>query len=615
MVLNKTLLNMTTQNTPAPLESRSRYWRRVLRPIFWWLLLVLVLFGVHKHQQLMETTRLNFTVTLAGQTAEATATFDGKRIFSGQQIPLGHHQFMVTHPNGETYSTNLFIWYGAHNFGIIDLKRTMGTLSVTVDPPADWLVIRGPEWSVTLSNSAGLTKLVPTDAYIIEAGYPHSRQNSSTCVFANQTATCNIAPHFGGLKLGCDQSDAVFQLLVADGQLVSEGSFPATVSKLPQGDYKVTTTHHGHQRTDALTVKADTISSVEADFQYGKVVFETSPTGAAVVTANGNWGQTPLTLTELLPGDWTFTLERNGYQSVQVSLNVAANQTVHVSTNLVSETYLHAMEEARQYMAAADYDHALQSAGDALAARPADAEARTIQNEATGLGGLKRAQALGTQGDYIGGGKLLALALQLLPDNEEIKNLIADFKKHEPEQIERERVERLNRPRQVYNDALKTFTISGMFEDHEIKTTMPANAAASAISDALATVHPAYKLTGNTSPKPETYYISAWQEDSSILATPTARRQCIIVCGQATDKETQIFYKVLEFKTEAQIKFSIGNLIGTPVAVNYIPIDASKEAEMTDKLRAQIQAGVSNLTVRIQFAIGQTPAVQPTASP
>ena len=149
------------------------HWWRTLRPLFLWFLLVLVLFGIHTHQRLMEKTRLDFTVTLQGRTLyDANTTFDGQPITGGQRISLGSHIFLVTHPKGETYSTNLSIWYGEHHLGTIDLKRTMGTLSVTADPPADWLVIRGPEWSVALTNSSGLTKSVPTDVYEIEAGNP-----------------------------------------------------------------------------------------------------------------------------------------------------------------------------------------------------------------------------------------------------------------------------------------------------------------------------------------------------------------------------------------------------------------------------------------------------------
>ena len=91
---------MATPVSPTPSEDRTQYWRRVLRPLFWWLLLVL--FGIHTHQRLMEKTRLNFTATLAGHMPfpEDVATFDGQPAFNGQNIPLGNHQFTVTQPKG-----------------------------------------------------------------------------------------------------------------------------------------------------------------------------------------------------------------------------------------------------------------------------------------------------------------------------------------------------------------------------------------------------------------------------------------------------------------------------------------------------------------------------------
>jgi len=138
---------------------------RGLRPIILWLLLVAVLFAIHTHQRLMERTRLDFTISLAGQIPfiEPVATLDGNTVFNDERVSLGSHQFMVTHPKGETFTTNLFIWYGGHNFGNIDLKRAKGTLSITIDPPAPWLSIQGPEFSVTLTNSTGFSDSVPTD--------------------------------------------------------------------------------------------------------------------------------------------------------------------------------------------------------------------------------------------------------------------------------------------------------------------------------------------------------------------------------------------------------------------------------------------------------------------
>ena len=49
-----------------------------------------------------------------------------------------------------------------------------------------------------------------------------------------------------------------------------------------------------------------------------------------------------------------------------------------------------------------------------------------------------------------------------------------------------------------------------------------------------------------------------------------------------------------------------------PVSEELIPVSPARIPDMTDKLKAQIQAGVSNVTAIIQGAIGQTPAVQPT---
>ena len=132
---------------------------------------------------------------------------------------------------------------------------------------------------MTLTNSSGLTQSVPTDEYTVEADYPHWQKSDTTSVFVNQSTAYTFAPHFGGLQLGCNQSDATYQLLSADGLLISDGILPATVTGLPAGNYKMIATHHDHQRTDTLTVKADTTSPEQFDFNYGAAVFETTPDG------------------------------------------------------------------------------------------------------------------------------------------------------------------------------------------------------------------------------------------------------------------------------------------------------------------------------------------------
>jgi hypothetical protein len=181
----------------------------------------------------------------------------------------------------------------------------------------------------------------------------------------------------------------------------------------------------------------------------------------------------------------------------------------------------------------------------------------------------------------------------------------AGYKTHEPEQIERQRVERLNRPKTVYDETLGEYVDANLFDDHELNSSKSVVSVAGAIEQALLTVQPAYKIIVDREPKPDTYLITASQDDKGLLSI-NGRRECIIVCGQTTDTNTEILFKVLEYKAKHNV--SMPGLLAFRDDESFTPIDKSKIANMNDKLLAQLQAGVSNLTVRIQGAIGQSPA-------
>jgi len=64
------------------------------------------------------------------------------RLRVDKSFPLARYVYGVA-SKAEPFSTNLFVWYGEHNFGQINLKRAKGVLEVHVNPPADLLTIRG----------------------------------------------------------------------------------------------------------------------------------------------------------------------------------------------------------------------------------------------------------------------------------------------------------------------------------------------------------------------------------------------------------------------------------------------------------------------------------------
>ena len=233
-----------------------------------------------------------------------------------------------------------------------------------------------------------------------------------------------------------------------------------------------------------------------------------------------------------------------------------------------------------------------------------DAEALALQHNASGLGSLQRAKKLGLQGDYIGGQKELAATLTVFPDHAEAKALAGEYKRREPEQREKLRLERLNRPKNIFDALSAKKTDAKLFESHALTTTKPVQEVVSAIVTALQQVPSPFIITAKNSPEPENYIISAKQTDTGILSSG-GYRICLIVCGQARDDETQIYFKLLDYKAKHDV--SMPGLLAFRDDVSYVPIHPSRIPDMTAKLQAQVQAGVSNLTVRIQGAIGQTP--------
>ncbi|MEI8315079.1 MAG: PEGA domain-containing protein, partial [Verrucomicrobiota bacterium] len=453
--------------------NRAQQWSRGLRPLLWWGLFVLVLYGYRQHQLASERTRLNFSVSLQQKPIgyESSAALDGTPFASGDKVSIGWHQLLVSHPKAEPCSTNFFTWYGAHDFGQINLKRSTGTLEVQISPPAPWLQIQGPEFSQILTNTSGLTVSVPTDVYSIDVRYAHWQQHDQVSVRNGVSTPWRIAPQLGTVTATCAQTGASFELLTPDNRPVETGEFPATITELPAGNYKIISQHHRNRRGDMVVVKSGITNDVRVEFVYGKVVLETEPAGATVLMDGGQiLGDTPLNLPELPTGTWKLTLQRNGYEPAAVSLEVLANQTTTFRTNLVSRNYTAAMTTAERFLAAKDYNRALQAIGDALLAKPNDPVAFKLQRDAAGYVSLRRAETLGKQGDYIAGVKELEATLNALPNNSEALQLLADFKQRVPEQMERMRVERLNRGKKLFETVLSQQGDANLFETHEFKT-------------------------------------------------------------------------------------------------------------------------------------------------
>jgi hypothetical protein len=611
-------------------QSRTRRFFRVLCPLFLWFALVLILFGIHEHQVWIERTRIYFDLTMEGQRQNdltamlnagdtpfgAIATIDGHPILNGYRIPLGNHTFTITQSKADTFSTNLFIWYGRHDMGTIDLKRAKGMLNVRADPPAPLLLIEGPEYSVALTNSAGINKLVPTDEYTVSAQYEHWENSASAKVFTNIVGQVEFTPKFGVLELTCSQSEASFQVNTLNGAPIQTGDFPALIRNLPDKTYEIVTWHHNHKWIQKSRVVAGMTNSFRIDPQYGTLVLETMPPGASVTADGGrDLGTTPLTLNELQPGTMKFNLRLNNYESCSASLEIAANQTKSFHTNLTSQSYTSSMRAARQAMNNRNYDDASRFLSDALRAQPGDAAATALLKQAESLGSIGRAAALGKQGDYIAGIRELEKALTATPDDDRARTMLADFKQHEPEQrarIERENSETLTNVFHAFTDKING---ASFVEMHELTTSKSVYKLQAALAEQFNTVAPVFRLThsGWTN---ETFFIDADQEISG------GGRLCMIVGTQIKEGETRILFKNIEYKSDPVGLKILGAILNVTTTTfngrtvkyqaNFHPIDPT-ETKLSESDKTRLSEGNRIVSERIQHAIENAVATSTNA--
>ena len=612
---------MKSDSPQAAPETHAGYWRRVLRPLFWWGILVVVLFAVHQHQLALERTRIYFSFNLqeTNVLTEAVVMLDGQPLANGDKISLGSHRFTITHPKAESFATNFFAWYGRHDFGKLNLKRGMGTLNVAAEPAAKMITITGPEFSLTLHDSAGTNVLVPTDTYHVSARYTRRSDERNFEVTAGNVTHCTFAPHMGTISLSCNETPASFELLDGNGNLVERGDVPAFLTELPSGRYAIRVAYGNWEVKHEVSVLDRETNDVPFHFTFGAARFESVPPGAQVFTANGAYlGVTPVVVTDLVPSTADYRLQLNGYDAATVRVPVAENETNMASATLVSLSYLGSLRTAKQDMESGNYKNALASLDQSLTAKPGDTEALNLQTSAKVRYLVQEAKGLAKAGDYVTAGQKLEAALEILPDDVEAKNLQSDYRKHEAEQrklnaerqkadaaqqeataeagAEKQRQERLNRPHDYFAKMMGEKPHSADFVDQMMKANGDASDLRGKIADALSkSLLLKFTIEQNEEPFPGGFLIRAK------ISMLDGVRRCYIVGGQTADGEVTIVFKVMEYAWPPDL--TLAALVSRPSDDKAIPLGQSNLSPSAKESRREL--GIKIVRERIQQAIHQ----------
>jgi tetratricopeptide (TPR) repeat protein len=602
----------------------SLHWRRALRPFLWWGIMVLLMFAYRAHQNWSARTCVFLNPTLKGNQvwADATAALDGEEFglfpSQGQKVSIGWHSLRITHPKAKPYLTNLFIWYGVNDLGQIALERATGILLVSANPPAPRIEIRGPEFSMTLTNTPGITSSVPTDAYVIEALYKYWQRRDEVTVFADQGVTPSFAPRMGTLEITASHSDAVYQLLGEKERWIDAGRLPATINGLPEGKYRLRSTRKADQREMPVLVKAGATNAIQVEFLYGAAVIESDPPGAAVRSGGNELGIAPLSLPELKPGAFDFVLQKDGFESVASSLTIIAYQTNGFRTNLVSQHYTSAIARARFLYSEKNFASAAEAATEALKHKAGDEAAIQMLRSAKGRTHLERAEQSGSRGDYAAAIKDANAALESLPDSEYAKTLLADLTKRENERIEAEkkrqaelaeqerrkreaelaaqmRQQRLNRLSTMFYELNRSYNNAAQFSRHELATTNTAASVATAINNTLGGGQPSFELVSYEWPQAGYFKIQSRHRIG------IGYRECLIVGAQVADGETQIFWKVFEYEQLPDLKL-LNGFMTISGSFKMTSQDPKVEQKKAERFQERIKEGIKIVRERIQNA-------------
>lgn len=592
-----------------PGQTRLGQWLRVLRPLGWWLLLVLVLYGHRTHQRLLAQTRLQVAPTLAGKSVkmEAGLRLDGQPFRNGSLVSLGRHTLAITHPKADPYLTNLSIWYGERDLGEIELERTQGTLAVAADPRAAVLTISGPGFRLSLTNSPGMTSSVPTDNYVIRAQYSYWQGSEEAVVSADTTTRSSFAPKLGALSIESNQAEAEFELRGADGRTMKTGMMPTTITGLPVGTYKVVARFHGDQRQLNASVVDGQTNAARLDFIYGTAVLESVPAGATVSAGDGRErGRTPLRLPELPPGQWKFTLRLDGYLTAAVTLDIVPLQTNSFQTNLVKRSFALALEQARRAVQAANYPAAIAASREALQEQPGNSAAEGFLRQANVGDALQKADNLARRRDYAAAMQQVEAALAISPEDEKAKALAVTYKnaiqdaqsKVEEGRRQQAAAQRARRPREYFEQRMGTTRNSPLFDQQEIKVKGSLADVEAKLVRALTNQEPVFKPVAQEQPDTETFFLQARQ--SLKLG---GWRRCDLVGGQTGEGEVTLVFKVFEYAYAEEL--SIRAIVGSGDEKEMVPVHASRLAPTKSSLLKRRDEGIQLVRSLIRQATGE----------
>jgi phage replication-related protein YjqB (UPF0714/DUF867 family) len=210
-----------------------------------------------------------------------------------------------------------------------------GDISFTSTPTGATILVDGV--STGLVTPSSVTNLIPgTHSYTLSlSGYYDA--TGSVTVLGGSSSPVDVAMTLivGATSFNSTPSGAV---IVVDG--INTGkTTPYTITNMLPGDHTYTISLSGyHDVSGTVTITDSQTSTVTETLTLivGSIGFSSTPSGARILINGADTHQvTPITITDLVPGNYTYTLSIPGYYDITDNVTIVGDQTTNIVNTLI----------------------------------------------------------------------------------------------------------------------------------------------------------------------------------------------------------------------------------------------------------------------------------------
>jgi hypothetical protein len=370
-----TSVAMETQESSQP--TRVRFFR-AFAPFWITALLCSIIAAIDYHHRHAPLTILQAHITVDGDEPEEgfELLVGGKPARLGNPITLGSKQIVVSTAYSDPVTLSHFVWYGPNNLGTVDLHRQSIAFTLDVKPNPDEIELQSRFGKFTSRN--GTFRNVPAARYEATLSYGSLKDAHQLQITKRVEPTISVIARVGAVALRSEPPEGSFKLENVQNRRSWSGQFPQTVAWLPTGEYQLAALRGKYRKEHRIFVSPNKTNNTVVQFIYGTAEILSEPSKATVFVDNTDRGQTPMTLTNVIPGKYQIRLEKAHHAPEIFELKVDEARISKVSRKLNNVRYAQSMEAAKRAIQLNNNVLALANLETALTEQPNDNDAMAL---------------------------------------------------------------------------------------------------------------------------------------------------------------------------------------------------------------------------------------------